>query len=131
MITKNDFFLLKGLNILVAEDNSLNQRIAKFILQKQGAESTIVNNGGEAIEQLQQGGFDAVLMDLQMPEVDGYEATAYIRQTLKSNIPIIALSASTLEADERKCLDAGMNACISKPFDPNELCELILKLLKK
>ncbi len=123
--------MLKGLHILVAEDNNLNQRIVKYILQKQEAEATIVPNGREAIEQLQQGGYDAVLMDLQMPEMDGYEATAYIRHTMNSNIPIIAMSASTLETDERKCLDAGMNACISKPFDPNELCEMILKLLNK
>jgi len=121
--------LLTGINILVAEDNSLNQRIVNFILQKQNALVTIVANGNLAVEQLTQKHFDVILMDLHMPELDGYETTEFIRKEMNNKIPIIALSASKLPDDVAKCLDAGMNACISKPVDPNELYELILKVL--
>ena len=115
----------------MAEDNSLNQRIVNFILQKQNAKVTITPNGSVAIDEMRQTAFDIILMDIQMPERDGYEATRYIRDELRSLVPIIALSASKLEDDQKKCIAAGMNTCISKPFDPVELCELILKVLKE
>lgn len=123
--------MLTGLNILVAEDNSLNQRIVSFILQKQNAAATIANNGTEALEQLKNKHFDLILMDLQMPEMDGFETTTYVRQTMKSDIPIIAMSASSFEEDMKKCLQLGMNDCISKPFEPADLCDIIVKVLHK
>jgi CheY-like chemotaxis protein len=123
--------LLQGIKVLVAEDNNLNQRIVSFILQKQHADMAIVNNGSLAVARLREENFDVVLMDLQMPELDGFEAAEVIRRELKSTIPIIALSASKLTADMDKCLEAGMNASISKPFDPTELCELILKVIRE
>jgi len=122
--------LLTGLSILVAEDNSLNQRIVNFILQKQHAEVVAVVNGSDAVEQVRNKDFDVILMDLQMPEMDGYEATSYIRQTLKKTVPVIAMSASNFEEDIKKCMQVGMNTCISKPFEPADLCELILKVLR-
>ena len=86
--------MLTGLKILVAEDNELSQKIANFILQKQGAEIYAAYNGQQAIDLLQKNDYDVILMDLHMPEMGGYEATEYIRNTMQNNIPIIGLTAS-------------------------------------
>ena len=123
--------MLSKIKILIAEDNLLNQKIAKFVLQKQNADVATVPNGNAAIAHLRENHVDVILMDIQMPELDGYETTQFIRQQMHSNIPIIALSASNLDDDARRCMDAGMNACISKPFDLNELSELILRLIEE
>lgn len=120
--------MLKGKNILVADDNKLNQKILIFILEKTGAIVKIANNGKEAIEQMTNNPIDAVLMDIQMPEMDGLEATVHIRKVMNSNVPIIGLTANTLEGEKLKCVNAGMNTCVSKPFEPAELCKLILQL---
>jgi hypothetical protein len=120
--------LLTGYKILVAEDNPLNQKIAVFLLTKHGATVVTAMNGADAIEKLQEDSFDIVLMDLQMPEMDGFEATQYIRNTLKSNIPVLALSASNYEDEIEKCLKAGMNGCIAKPIDADMLYNTIKKL---
>ena len=123
--------MLEGINILIVEDNSLNQKIANFILQKQGANITFAGNGKESIELIGRQDFDIVLMDIQMPVMDGYEATRYIRNVLKSEVPIVACTASSFEDETRECLEAGMNECICKPFESHVLCELILKLTKE
>ncbi len=120
--------MLTGYKILVAEDNSLNQKIATFLLEKDGAEVTIVFNGLEAVQQLEERTFDVVLMDLQMPEMDGYETASHIRNVLKIEIPIIALSASNFDDEVKKCHESGMNACITKPIDIHKLNALILEL---
>ncbi len=120
--------MLTGYKILVAEDNPLNQKIAVFLLTKHGATVVTAINGADAIGKLQEDSFDIVLMDLQMPEMDGFEATEYIRKTLKSNIPVLALSASTYEDEIEKCLKAGMNGCIAKPIDADVLYNTIKKL---
>ncbi len=122
--------MLTGYKILVAEDNSLNQKIATFLLQKDGAQVTMVANGREAVIQLAQDAFDVVLMDLQMPEMDGFETTRHIRNIMKSNVPIIALSASNYDGEMEKCREVGMNACITKPIDIQKLNNLILELKK-
>jgi len=109
--------LFKGRNILVAEDNVLNQKIVSHTLIKNGATVTIAINGTEVIKEISNRSFDFILMDLYMPEMDGFEATEYIRDTLKNPVPIIALSASNFEGEMRKCINTGMNACIVKPFD--------------
>lgn len=119
--------MLTGYKILVAEDNPLNQKIAVFLLTRHGATVTTVLNGAEAIDKLKSEPFDLVLMDLQMPEMDGFEATQYIRTTLKSNIPVLALSASSYEDEIDKCLKAGMNGCIAKPIDADTLYDTIKK----
>jgi len=124
--------LLNGINILVAEDNILNQKIANFILKKQGAIVQSVLNGKEAIELLIGSmHFDVVLMDIQMPGMDGFKATEYIRKDLKNNIPIIGLTADMLMSATDECMEAGMNACVCKPFDPKSLCDLILSVIKE
>lgn len=117
--------MLSGYKILIAEDDALNQKIATIVLQRNGATVFTVSNGKEAIKQLQQNSFDVILMDLHMPEMDGIEATTYIRQVLHNDIPIIALSASNFDFDRNRCMEAGMNLCISKPFDINNLSQLI------
>ena len=116
------------LSILVAEDNEINQQVILFILQKIGYTPTIVPNGQEAVNAVSAGNYDIVFMDLQMPELDGLEATRLIRDRRGIQQPvIIALTANTMEGDEEECLLAGMNDYIGKPV---KLDELIGKLRK-
>lgn len=120
--------LLDKIHILVAEDNLINQKVVANTLKRQGASTLIVNNGKEAIKELKEKHFDVILMDIQMPEMDGYEATSYIRNILKIDIPIIAMTADALKGEEERCLQAGMNGYISKPFEPELLFNTILHL---
>ena len=123
--------MLEGINILIVEDNILNQKIVSFILQKQRAIVTMAMNGKEAIDILLKESFEIILMDLQMPEMDGYAAIKYIREEMKNNVPIIALTAGLFADESSDCERIGTNACISKPFNPDGLCDLILNLVKK
>jgi len=122
---------LKGLRILVAEDNPTNQEIAKAILEGAEIVVEIVNNGEAAVKAARKGRFDAVLMDIQMPKMDGYEATAGIRKIpeLKS-LPIIAMTAHAMKGDEEKCLEAGMDGYISKPINQDRLFQTIWRTIK-
>ena len=101
-----------------------------FVLEKNGAKVTVANNGLEAIEHLQREDFDTVLMDLHMPEMDGLEASTYIKNELNSKVPIIGLTANDFERDNKMCLDAGMDTCVSKPFEPAELCSIIAEMIQ-
>ena len=123
--------MLSGLKILVAEDNELSQKIANYILQKQGAVVDAALNGEQAIECMQNNHYDVIIMDIHMPVMDGYEATEYIRNTMKNNIPIIGLTASNWEEEYEQCFNKGMNACIVKPFDPDNMCKSILSVIKE
>jgi two-component system, sensor histidine kinase and response regulator len=121
---------IKGSKILVAEDNLLNQQIAQELLTDEGFKVTIANNGKEAVDLVNNEDFDVVLMDMQMPEMDGLEATMKIRETFASDtLPILAMTANASEEDRDKCLKAGMDAHITKPIDPevlmSELCKWI------
>lgn len=120
--------MLNGYKILVAEDNSLNQKIATYLLSKNGAQVVLVSDGEEAVKQLESNKFDLVLMDIQMPGMDGIQTTRHIRTELKSNIPIIALSASSYDDEYKECIEAGMNACIIKPIDIEKLSAIITTL---
>jgi two-component system CheB/CheR fusion protein len=122
---------IQNLRILVAEDVSLNQLLIKMILNDFGFEQDIVSNGKLAIEKMQTNTYDIILMDLQMPEMNGFEATTYIRNVLKSQIPIIALTADVTTVDIDKCLELGMNSYISKPIDEKLLYNKIIELVKK
>jgi PAS domain S-box-containing protein len=118
----------KPLRVLVAEDNAVNQRLASRMLEKRGHRVTVTANGLEAVETLANGNFDLILMDIQMPEMDGYEATAAIRTREKrdgTHIPIIALTANAMKGDRERCLAAGMDGYLSKPIVPRELDELL------
>ncbi len=119
---------LAGLTVLLAEDNKINQGVCRKILTSRGAKVDIVDDGKKAIEQLDQNPYDIVLMDIQMPEMDGYEATQFIRSKMhspQSGIPILALTALAMDGENAKCYAAGMNGYISKPFKANDLCEKI------
>ncbi len=114
--------------ILVAEDVEMNQHLAKHILESHGLEVYIANNGHEALQLLENNTFDFVLMDVQMPEMDGIEATQHIRRLtdpVKSSIPIIALTANVLSEDIKKYRAAGMNDYLAKPFDESGLLLVI------
>ena len=119
---------LAGLRVLVVEDNPVNQAVTEGILAFEGALTTIAGNGRLAVEALRAASFDAVLMDLQMPVMDGYEATRIIRGELGlSRLPIIAVTAHALAEERQRCLEAGMNEHISKPVDPERLVETLQK----
>ncbi len=122
---------VKNLKILVVEDAALNQLLIKILLDDFGFERDIAANGKIAIEKLQTKSFDIILMDLQMPEMNGFEATEIIRQKLNSNIPIIALTADVTEADLAQCKAVGMNDYIAKPIDEKLLYNKIIELVKK
>jgi two-component system sensor histidine kinase/response regulator len=122
------------LRVLVAEDNSVNQRLATRLLEKRGHRVTVMANGRQAVEALAKQTFDLVLMDIQMPEMDGFEATAAIREREKLNgthIPIIALTAHAMKGDRERCLIAGMDGYLSKPIRPQELDEILEKYLAR
>jgi CheY-like chemotaxis protein len=127
---QQDQTLKKG-RILLAEDNSTNQLIAQSFLKELGHSVQTVANGKEALEAMKQSEFDLILMDCQMPEMDGYEATEAIRANISTRIPIIALTANAMKGDEEKCRQAGMNGYLSKPFHKEQLQELLQKYLPK
>lgn len=122
---------LKHIKVLVAEDMALNQLLMKTLLDDFGFERDIAANGKIAIEKLAKKDYDIVLMDLQMPEMNGFEATEYIRNTMHSNIPIIALTADVTTVDLAKCKAVGMNDYIAKPVDERVLYSKIMGLVKK
>jgi signal transduction histidine kinase/CheY-like chemotaxis protein len=112
------------LHILMAEDNLVNQRVARALLERRGHNVTVANNGREALEWYERQPFDLVLMDVQMPEMDGFEATASIRAReaqIGGHIAIIAMTAHTLTGDRERCLEAGMDDYVSKPIKPQIL----------
>ncbi len=119
-----------NLKILVVEDMALNQLLMRTLLDEFGFTCDIAGNGRIAIEKLQTSSYDAILMDLQMPEMNGFEATEYIRKEMKSEIPIIALTADVTTADLAKCRAVGMNDYIAKPVDERVLYVKIVSLAK-
>jgi len=119
-----------GQRVLVVDDNLVNRKIASRMLQRLGCEFATASGGLEAIELYQREPFDAVLMDCQMPELDGYETTVRIR-TLEeggAHVPILALTASALSEDRQKCLDAGMDGFLTKPISLEKLAEALLEV---
>jgi CheY-like chemotaxis protein len=116
------------LQILLAEDNAVNQKVAARIMEKRGSVVTVVANGREAIEASARQRYDAILMDVQMPELDGLEATRRIRErerTTGEHVPILALTAHALQSDRERCLAAGMDGYLSKPFQSEDLVQAV------
>ena len=122
---------IKDIKILVVEDMELNQLLMKTLLDDFGFESDITANGKLAIEKLNMKSYDIILMDLQMPTMNGFEATSYIRNEMNSDIPIIALTADVTTSDLEKCKSVGMNDYLPKPIDERLLYTKIVNLLKK
>ncbi len=122
---------LKGIRILVAEDNLTNQQVAQAILEGAGIAVTIVGNGEEAVQAIGNTPFDAVLMDIQMPRMNGYEATRLIRELPQGAvIPIVAMTAHAMKGDEEKCLEAGMDGYLTKPVNQDRLFHTLWRLLR-
>ncbi len=122
---------LRGTPILLAEDNAINQQIAREILEDAGLLVEIANNGEEAVELAAGGRFKAILMDIQMPEMDGYEATRKIRSDPRyRNLPIVAMTANSMGGVRERCLQAGMNDYVTKPIDIERLLAVLATCLK-
>lgn len=117
-----------SLKFLLADDNKVNQMVAQNMLEKCGHRVEVAGNGKEAVEAYEKGHYDAVLMDIQMPEMNGYEATAAIRELEEAtgeHIPIIALTANAMKGDREKCIDAGMDDYVTKPIKIEDLKEVL------
>lgn len=125
---------LRNISVLLAEDNELNQMLVEKFLSKWGAKVDIADNGKIAVEKLRKNNYDIILMDLQMPEMDGYETTSYIRSKFngsKRELPILAMTAHAFKEVEEKCIKAGMNDYISKPVKAEKLYSKIARLIQK
>jgi CheY-like chemotaxis protein len=122
---------LIGYKILLVEDNKLNQILATAMLKHWGAEVIVAGNGQIAIEAMEKESFDLVLMDIQMPVMDGLTASKIIRENLKSTIPILALSANVLQGVAEKCEESGMQGYISKPYEAENLVRKIIDLVSE
>jgi signal transduction histidine kinase/ligand-binding sensor domain-containing protein/CheY-like chemotaxis protein len=123
---------LPNLNVLLVEDNEINQKLVVWLMKKHGHEVAVAYNGREALEILKSRGFDLILMDMQMPEMDGLTATRLIREKEKetgAHIPIIAMTANALDGDKDRCINAGMDGYISKPIEVNNLLSVIAEHL--
>ena len=105
----------------MAEDNATNRKVALAQLRKLGYKASAVTNGAEAVEAVKHGGYDLVLMDCQMPVMDGFEATRSIRESMHPGIPIIAITADAMPADRDRCLSEGMNDYLAKPVELSRL----------
>jgi two-component system sensor histidine kinase/response regulator len=124
---------VKRLEILLAEDNIINQKVGIRVLQNQNHRVVVANNGLEAVQALEHQHFDIVLMDIQMPEMDGFEATRFIRkqeQKTGAHIPIVAMTAHAVKGDRERCLQAGMDEYVSKPLKPSQLNAVMERVIK-
>jgi len=130
-IQVNEQYSFEGLSILIVDDNDFNQLLIESIFSDKNVKISCVSNGQEALEILNSQKFDIILMDIQMPVMDGIETTRKIRKELKLDVPIIALTANALKEDKEKYLNAGMDSYISKPFDQQELLRVISDFERK
>jgi two-component system sensor histidine kinase/response regulator len=122
---------IQGAQVLLVEDNEINQQVAREILEGAGLKITLANDGQEAVNAVKENEYDVVLMDIQMPVVDGYTATREIRKDPRlRELPIIAMTANAMAGDREKSLKAGMNDHVAKPIDPNDLFSTLAKWIK-
>ena len=120
--------ILQEKNVLVVDDNLINQMVVKHTLMKLSANTDIAGDGEEAIVLFKKNKYDLVLMDIQMPLLDGYDTTRFIRNQLNSSVPIIAMTAFALKGEDNKCFECGMNGYVSKPFTLESLYNAISKV---
>jgi len=121
-------FLL-GKHILLVEDNAINQMLVKCILSASGADIDICETGTKALEKLHQNSYDVILMDIYMPELDGYQTTEIIRKEMKLQTPILAMTALSIGSEEEKFLQAGMNGSVPKPFTMEVLANALAQFI--
>jgi CheY-like chemotaxis protein len=122
------------LRVLLVEDNAVNQKVATRLLEKRGHQVVVTSNGREALAALEEDSYDLVLMDMQMPEMDGFEATRTIRAMEEGtglHQQIIALTAHALTSDRERCMEAGTDGYVTKPIRPKELDELLESCLQR
>ncbi len=123
---------VQGARVLLVEDNELNREVALGLLAEAGLAPDAAEDGAQAVRMVMEGHYDLVLMDVQMPVMDGYEATRTIRRTLRANqLPIVAMTANTMQGDREACLAAGMNDHVAKPIDPDDLFTALIRWLPK
>jgi CheY-like chemotaxis protein len=123
-----------GLDVLLVEDSLVNQRLAAAVLHKGGHRVTVADNGREALQVLATRSFDVILMDIQMPELDGFEATRRIREQehlTGRHVPIIAMTAHAMQGDRERCLEGGMDEYISKPIHAQRLLETVAAVAER
>jgi CheY-like chemotaxis protein/two-component sensor histidine kinase len=125
LATETQVASISDIHVLIAEDNAMNQQLIKHLMKNWNIRFTLVNNGAEAVEALNEQEFSVVLMDIQMPEMDGYTATEVIRKELGSDIPIIAMTAHAMIGEKERCIQLGMNDYISKPLKETVLYNII------
>jgi CheY-like chemotaxis protein len=119
---------LRGLKVLLAEDNDFNQEVARGILSDAGLIVDVAGDGAAALRMAQADRYDIILMDMQMPVMDGVTATREIRRLMaQSTVPIVAMTANVMQEDRQRCFDAGMVDFVTKPIDPDQLLAVLLK----
>ena len=127
----DDLAAIRGARVLLVEDNEINQQVAQEIIESAGLIVSVANNGEEGVRAVQEKDYDIVLMDIQMPVMNGYEATAAIRSDPRfKDLPVIAMTAHAMAGDEEKSLKAGMNGHVAKPIDPDQLFATLQKWIK-
>ncbi|MDN3642955.1 PAS domain S-box protein [Lutimonas halocynthiae] len=126
-----DTKMLEGKKILIVDDNETNRLVATTILEDYGVLSSEAENGAVAVKEVNENQFDMILMDIQMPELNGYEATKLIREKLKSQVAIVALTANAIKGENEKCIEAGMDGYLSKPFTEEQLLQIVCEWLDK
>ncbi len=119
----------KPVNVLIAEDNILNQRIIEILIRKMGWNYKMVGDGAEAVEEIRNGSYDVVLMDIDMPVMNGWDATTEMRKR-GIKVPVIALTAYSEESFRRKSFEAGMDYFLSKPYDKEQIYEAVMQFVK-
>ena len=127
MAAETEQVSLQKIKALIAEDNLMNQQLIAHLMKSWSIDFTIVSNGAEAVREVTKTGYAIVLMDIQMPEMDGYTATSIIRNELKDDIPIIAMTAHAMSGEREKCLEIGMNDYVSKPIKETVLYNMIAR----
>lgn len=129
-LTRVHFSEIMKLKILLVEDDIFNIKLVEHLFSEYGMKADVALNGKLAVEKIANNKYDLVLMDMEMPEMDGYEATIYTRKQLNNNVPIIALTAHAMAGEREKCLQMGMNEYITKPINANHLFEIIYRTVK-
>ena len=128
-IKKADISILNGVKVLLVEDDEMNLKLINRMLDKFGCITDTAFDGKEAMEKIKDKGYDLVLMDIQLPVMNGIQVTEIVRREMNSDVPIIALTAAAMKGDKERAMASGMNGYMIKPVDSEEIEELLLKLI--